>query len=204
MAVAKHFGHSFDLDLLLSARYPTAIDVGCREFEMARLLGPLNVRVHSVDIDAGVLEWTKGKDLFRYEFHQVAIMGYAEAARQGGRTGVTLCGNGSHTDGPEDSNPVRAVGIRQFMFEIGLGRVDLLKLDCEGSEYGILDDLIALDRPVARQITVEYHEHSGRLPEGGAAWIDEVADRLRPLYEIVKHNREPKYHMDCLYIARGW
>jgi len=47
------------------------------------------------------------------------------------------------------------------MRENGHDHLDLLKLDIEGSEYAVLDDLLKQRIPV-RQICVEYH--NGTLP----------------------------------------
>jgi len=50
--------------------------------------------------------------------------------------------------------PVRElVGI---MKSLGHDRIDLLKMDIEGSEYSVIEDLLARKIPV-RQLLVEYH-----------------------------------------------
>lgn len=48
--------------------------------------------------------------------------------------------------------------LSTIMGELGHSHVDLLKLDIEGSEYGLLEDLVKSElRPT--QILVEYHHH---------------------------------------------
>lgn len=54
--------------------------------------------------------------------------------------------------------PVRNLG--NVMRELGQERLDLLKMDIEGSEYGVITDLVARRIPV-RQLLVEFHH---RLP----------------------------------------
>lgn len=202
--IQRHCGeHTFDLDMILSSPFPIAIDVGCRGFEVSTVLAEAGVRVESLDIEAEVLL----PDLNpRITFHHLALMGTEDARRCGWLTGSCRAGNGSHVCNVprEHGNVVRAVDIFEFLKMIGLPRVDLLKLDCEGSEYGIFEDLVSLDYPIARQITVEYHEHTGRIPPAGPAWFDQIPDRLSKNYQIIKHDREPLHHMDCLYIAREW
>lgn len=232
MAVAQHNEHSFDLDLLLSAKNPVAIDVGCRGFSIARQLLPLmtsGVRVFSLDIDDVFPEF-KDIDQDRYlghnnpafGFRRRAIMGESDLLAIGAfsvdrETGVLV--GVQHCSDPAATCICKfrvgmphsvATTMRRFLKEIDVARVDLLKLDCEGSEYGIMEDLARADKPLARQITVEYHDHCGKMPPGGSMWFDQIARLLSRNYEIVKHQREtppwggqPSY-VDCLYIAREW
>jgi methyltransferase family protein len=62
---------------------------------------------------------------------------------------------------------------------------DLIKLDCEGSEFGILENWPG---PVARQISVEFHDWTGPWAERAAG---DYYERLfaGPLkdYEVVQH-----------------
>ena len=51
---------------------------------------------------------------------------------------------------------VACTDLKSLMEENGHEHVDLLKLDIEGSEYGVVDDLLKRRIPV-RQICVEYH-----------------------------------------------
>ena len=54
-----------------------------------------------------------------------------------------------------DLRPVRALTLEQLMAEQGLERIDVLKLDCEGSEFSILRGTTALER--IGLIVGEYH-----------------------------------------------
>ena len=61
----------------------------------------------------------------------------------------------------EDTNrkvKVRVVGLEGFMKDNGIGRVDLLKLDCEGAEYGILFNLSVEAFACIRNIAMETHD----------------------------------------------
>lgn len=216
MAVAQHNEHSFDLDLLLSAKNPVAIDVGCRGFSIAKQLMPLGVKVYSLDIDDMVAIHSDASASRAESFHRLAMIGEAEYRDL----------NGLNLVGIQYSNDPAATCVKPWQvamphaaattigrFLDGVARpprVDLLKLDCEGSEYGIMEDLARADKPLARQVTVEYHDHCGKMPPGGPMWFDQIARLLSRNYEIVKHQREtppwggqPSY-VDCLYIAREW
>ena len=67
---------------------------------------------------------------------------------------------------PSPNGRVSMVAIQQAIERLG-GRVDLLKLDCEGSEWEILSDSDALQRVMC--IRMEYHLH-GR-PESSLAQL---------------------------------
>lgn len=213
MAVAQHNEHSFDLDLLLSVKNPVAIDVGCRGFSIAKQLVPLGVKVYSLDIDDAVATHSDASASRVESFHHLAMLGESDRSRQGPLVGVQRCSDPAATcvcEGILDRERVATTTLAKFLTEMTLLRVDLLKLDCEGSEYGIIEDVAHSKFPMARQITVEYHDHCGKMPPGGPMWFDQIARLLSRNYEIVKHKREtppwggqPSY-VDCLYIAREW
>ena len=53
---------------------------------------------------------------------------------------------------------VQMVTLSSFLEEIGFPLVDLLKMDCEGAEYGLVKDLAKLDHEKIRAITMEVHD----------------------------------------------
>jgi FkbM family methyltransferase len=67
-----------------------------------------------------------------------------------------------------DLRPVRTVTLEQLMEEQGLERIDVLKLDCEGSEFSILRGTTVLDR--IGLIVGEYH--------GREAFLELVKERF--------------------------
>jgi FkbM family methyltransferase len=62
---------------------------------------------------------------------------------------------------PGEGCIVECADLRSLMEKNGHNHIDLLKLDIEGSEYGVIDDLLKHRIPV-RQICVEFH--NGNLP----------------------------------------
>ncbi len=54
-----------------------------------------------------------------------------------------------------DTRPLRTVTLEELMAQHGLPRIDVLKLDCEGSEFSILENARAIDR--IGLIAGEYH-----------------------------------------------
>jgi FkbM family methyltransferase len=71
----------------------------------------------------------------------------------------------------EESFPVRVVGIREVVERAG-ERIALMKVDCEGSEYDLVD---ALDAEAARpiqQIAMEVHPVEGKSSDAMAGRIE--------------------------------
>jgi FkbM family methyltransferase len=55
-----------------------------------------------------------------------------------------------------DLRPMKTVTLEQLAAEHGFDKIDILKLDCEGSEFSILENATMLDR--IRVIVGEYHD----------------------------------------------
>jgi FkbM family methyltransferase len=97
-----------------------------------------------------------------------------------------------------DGTPVEVPGLTlsSMLDRLRCGHVDILKLDVEGAEFGVLltsDDATLLR---CRQITIEYHDFLGW---GTAQQVSEIEDRLKNLgycpFRFVSHG-----NMDVLYI----
>ena len=65
------------------------------------------------------------------------------------------------SDSPSGTSEVRCVDLASLMKRNAHERVDLLKIDIEGAEYGVIEQIIEQHIPV-RQILVEFHD--GILP----------------------------------------
>ena len=64
---------------------------------------------------------------------------------------------------------------RGYMEELGHNHIDLLKMDIEGAEYEVLDEILRHELPV-RQILVEFHH---RFPGIGIGRTLDTVKRLR-------------------------
>lgn len=90
------------------------------------------------------------------------------------------CGNSGTgricRDAKTDSVPVRAWTLAELVLRYGLGRVDLLKLDCEGSEGQILEQA-GRDRllETIRWIRGEWH---------GRTQLEQVLESLLPTHRV--------------------
>ena len=53
---------------------------------------------------------------------------------------------------------VEVVALRSLLRESDGQEVDLIKMDCEGAEYGLIENLASLDHTLVRAITMEVHD----------------------------------------------
>jgi FkbM family methyltransferase len=66
--------------------------------------------------------------------------------------------------------PARIMTLPTLVAELGLHRIDLLKLDCEGAEWDILPASEPI-LPRVRQICMEYHREGEWTPERLSEWL---------------------------------
>lgn len=118
--------------------------------------------VHAFDPTPASMAWVEAQKLpSRLTFHPIGVAGHD------GSITLTLAGSGSGMNyrpvanvKAQDATPFEAPvrRVQTLMRELNHPRIDLLKMDVEGAEYGVLDDLLATDiRP--KQLLVEFHHH---------------------------------------------
>jgi len=82
----------------------------------------------------------------------------------------------ANRDGSQYATPAAAaeqvpmISLARLVADLGLARIDLLKLDCEGAEW----DILPAAEPVlarVRQICMEYHAERGWTPQRLAEWL---------------------------------
>lgn len=115
--------------------------------------------VHAFDPTPRSIAWVRSQNLpDRLHFHDFGLADYdGEALFQA----PEIPGHMSYTIAPgggPDSNRVSGTVRRlpTIMEELGHDRIDVLKLDIEGAEYGVIDDLLEGGLGV-RQLLVEFH-----------------------------------------------
>lgn len=137
--------HSVDLALLRPASI--ILDCGCRGFAFTKAMRDYGHHVWPVDMDL----LNEGQ-----AYYQAAI------GAEDGTVGIDRCAD------PQATKMNKAGGkdlIRCYALEtittqfIGEGEVwDLIKLDIEGAEYEVI---MAMERPMAKQLSIEFHLHTG-------------------------------------------
>lgn len=199
--------HTIDLDLLPEA--PVVLDVGCRWFDFAAEVFKLRpaAKVFAVDPAEDVISqhsWFEGEAI---KFLSLAIVGTGNAIQ---RLAHFSTGEGDfltterHFPG-WDIQPtiyeVECMTIGELMLAENVKHFDLVKLDCEGSEFGILENWPG---PVATQISVEFHDWD--KPKYRSETYYDSLFRALPSYRPVKHELSKQGtgvgHWDSLLVRR--
>lgn len=68
------------------------------------------------------------------------------------------CASATFSEDGAEAVPVIGIMLRSLLQELGLTRVDLLKVDIEGAELGLFESCTEEDLSGVQQITVEFHD----------------------------------------------
>lgn len=175
--------HTVDLDLLPES--PVVLDVGCRGFDFSHEVLELRPQARVIALDPA-------PDIVRFsryvEFWRAALVGTGSASQSFAHfsTGEgDFISERRHMPGwdkqPEWSN-VDCYTIGELMLAEGVKHFDLVKLDCEGSEFAILENWPG---PIATQISVEFHDWD--KPRYRAEGYYEALWKMLPSYRVVQH-----------------
>jgi FkbM family methyltransferase len=176
--------HTLDLDLLPQA--PVVLDVGCRWFDFTRevLEARPEARIIAIDPSPDVTD----PDHARVEFVRAALVGGGPAWQQLAHFST---GEGDFVtprrtymagwDKQPEWHDVECFEIDEVL-AMYARHFDAVKLDCEGSEFGILEHWPG---PIATQISVEFHDWD--KPQYRAEGYYEQLWRKLPWYRVVQH-----------------
>ena len=153
--------HSVDISLL----YPGSkiLDIGCRGFHFYNNLKKRGCEVYAVDPD-----WLDSN----IPYYQCAISNF------NGKCDLV------HTSDPQakyikSGNSIEVFDLESFSQKVKIQEWDVIKMNCEGSEYQILP---TIQRPIAKQLSLDFHEHTDR--KIGKDQIDQMLNRLTVWYDI--------------------
>ncbi len=125
------------------------------------------MRIHAFDPTPGVQQWLREQRLPpEFQYHSFALADQDGTAQFFPPPPGRKC----HTLQPRELDQVSGFTVptrrlSTIMQSLGHDQIDLLKIDIEGAEYGVIDDLIKSEIPV-RQLLVEFHH---RFPTIGPA-----------------------------------
>lgn len=160
-----------DADLL---SHGWVLDAGCRGWCFASAM--LGLGEHVLAVDPAPLEYDGGQ----YVFENVALTHKADSYRLRTKTSPM----GWRID-PAGDMPCYGVTVEDLMERHAIQQFDCVKLDIEGSEYGVLANWPG---PVARQLSIEWHAGDMRKAIG----------RISQWYEVVYQNGDS----DVLWVLK--
>ena len=131
------------------------------------LIQNFGMQVHAFDPTPRSIEWLRKRDLpQRFVFHGYGVADFDGTCKFHAPANPKHI---SHTlierHAKQPSIQVPVYRLTSIMKTLGHDRIDLLKMDIEGAEYGVLEDLLR-SRIAVKQFLVEFHH---RWPEIGVA-----------------------------------
>lgn len=179
--------HTIDAALLTEGGL--VLDAGCRDFNFAKGMVARGCRVVALDADPFIID----PELMNVVFLRLALAaapGERELILHDNPEARCLAPEGVHYQGKETAK-VEAVTLLQLMDVIGVARWDVVKFDIEGSEYDVLLSWPKREKPIARQISIEFHDHCEIRPQ---SVYDAIFAHLGECgYEVVQHNQETRH-----------
>jgi len=179
-------GHTIDLDALPES--PTVLDVGCRGWDFATAI--LQERPHAQVVGMDPDTQIRREDA-PCAFVRLALVGddrtTARYASYSTGEGNFVTDLDSYYDAKIFHVPCVNLGrLMRYITGVSIKHWGVVKLDCEGSEFGILENWPG---PIASQISVEFHD-SGYTPGYGPDYdYVPLFKRLAGFgYRVVKHD----------------
>ncbi len=177
--------HTLDVDRL---RRGWVLDAGCRDFLFSRAMINLGCRVVALDPDPSVTLDEGGPTFDRRPFDlwffrvglstadgedDLVLMENPEMRHLSAASGFSQW---------RDAQRIRTetITISSLMRELDVYFWECVKLDVEGAEYEILRKWPG---PIARQITVEFHDHMEKRPP---ELYTEIREHLGQWYDVAK------------------
>jgi FkbM family methyltransferase len=196
--------HTIDVDLLPDE--PTVLDVGCRWFDFTKGILALRPKARFICLDPS-------SDVALPEDLKLKVNFFPWALNDGSTyqtnfaEGIAGDGGGNHViagdrDGDYRIRRVPCTNVKGLMQAHMLDLFDAVKLDCEGSEFGILENWPG---PIATQISVEFHDWTGPWKQHGC---ERAMTRLHTLgYKCVQHYLSQQGtgigHWDSLFVLNS-
>jgi len=177
--------HEHSLDLSLLPEQANILDLGCRGFQFTDYMRVLGHKVTPVDID----------DFPDRTYYRIAITG------TDGRVGIHRNSDPQATRVTK-GDELLSMTIETFSQSVGIEVWHLVKIDVEGSEYDII---MNLKKAPAKQLSVEFHLHTGIYTQKE---VKQMEQKLHSLgYDAVQHKLESRHgagynYWDSLFILR--
>lgn len=190
--------HEHSVETSLIPEKAKILDIGCRGFLFSDFFERDGHIVWPVDIDyLGIRKYVRAA-LSDYD-------GIAEIVRNSDpqATSIRKAGIVDKFTSDNFSDFIYCYTLKTLSAAIGIEFWDLIKIDIEGSEYEVI---MSLDKAPAKQLTIEFHLHSGKY---GLHEMDLMINKLKALgYRIAQHELSNQHgagenYWDSLFILKS-
>ena len=205
--------HSIETDILTPGEW--VMDFGCGvDFTFSMKMIEMGMRVISIDPNPNIINTPQLENLFyerkalvtdeSMEYIDLDVFNDTDAAS------IIKTDNDISFVRKENTIKVETTTIKKLMAKYKIDRLNVLKLDIEGSEYSVL---MSIDSDISKQISVEFHDFRGMNPHypNNEKYYDELRLKLNN-YTFVKHEIEQhlgipgesgKNYWDSLLISKN-
>lgn len=214
-----YHNHTYNHELINTNGW--MLDLGCNDFIISRYFIEMGLKVIALDPinNITIPEDLKSNENFFYL--QKACVGvktenkktYYEYEQWGANS---ICNtpellhrpeNLGHAQNPlKNSYEVELTTIEELMNEYNIPIFEYLKIDVEGSEYGILENL---PNKKIKQFSVEFHDFLKLTPIDDVEFYHENLNKQMSDYQVCFEDKEPLRHLpnayqrnDILYILK--
>lgn len=164
---------------------PTDLTLGSRVYSLGvgedisfdlSVIQSYGAEVFAFDPTPRSADWLASQDLpTPFNFQATGVADYDGTAKFHLPPKITHVSHSILSRGVDEAIEVPVRRLSTLMTELGHDHIDILKMDIEGAEYGVLRDLLGSElRP--RQVLIEYHH---RFPDVG---LLQTADSVRLLH----------------------
>lgn len=187
--------HSIDLDFLTGG---WVIDAGCLRWKFSQAMKDLGEKIFALDINE--MEKSDCVDIFERKalsYKNDVVKVFVKSDLAATHTS-DVCPTKVYVD-TFDVPTITLNDIRQML----TGEIDVLKLDIEGGEYTLLTNNFV---PIAKQISIEFHEHC--FPELHKEYFPKCLKTLQEHYDVAYLERVPMHcaglnYWDSLFIKKS-
>lgn len=173
--------HSVDLDLLPDKA--NILDAGCRGMLFTNEMRRRGHNVIALDCD-------NLGDHFVYRRLAISDHNMRVGIKRSNDIQATMICAGDE---------VECTTIQKLCIDVQIYYWDLIKLDIEGSEYEVI---MSMDRPYAKQLSIEFHLHTGIYKENEILLMENKLSWLG--YFPVKHDKTQQHGMGYNYWDSLW
>jgi FkbM family methyltransferase len=179
-------GWAVDPDLIVSSDIAYSFGVGKDiSFDLA-LIAHYHTHVHAFDPTPRCLEWLRTQRLpEEFKFHPYGLSNFDGISYFKLPPKEEYVSFSETKEKSTDSIELEVKKITTIMEELGYDRIDLLKMDIEGSEYGVLENILEIElKP--KMILIEFHGTNNEML---------TLEKFKDNYSLYKKNNCRDYYL---------